>query len=50
MQEKRNKADLIIKQIHVKPINVTIKHVTKGIQIIADMETPANFRQSQKEQ
>ena len=45
MQEKRKDADFIIKQIHVKPINVTIKHTIKGIQRIADMETPANFRQ-----
>ena len=45
MQEKRKDADYIIKKIHVKPINVTIKHVTKSLQIIADMETPSNFRQ-----
>ena len=40
MQEKRKDADYIIKKIHV-----TIKHVTKSLQIIADMETPTNFRQ-----
>ena len=36
----------IIKQVHVKSINVTIKHVTKGIQRIEDMDTSANFRQN----
>ena len=45
MQEKRNDADYIIKQIHVKSIYVTIKHVTKSLQRIADMEAPTNFRQ-----
>ena len=36
----------IIKQVNVKSINVTIKHVTKGIQRIEDMDTPVNFRQN----
>ena len=45
MQEKRNNTDFIIQQIHVKPINVTIKHVTKALQRISDIETPTNFRQ-----
>ena len=35
-----------IKQVHVKFINVTNKHVTKGIKRIEDMEKPANFRQN----
>ena len=29
----------IIKQVHVKSINMTIKQVTKGIQRIEDMDT-----------
>ena len=37
---------LIIQQIHLKSINMTIKHVTKGIQRIEDMDTPADFRQN----
>ena len=45
MQEKRKDADYIIKKIHVKATNVTIKHVTKRLQLIADMERPTNFRQ-----
>ena len=45
MQEKRKGADYIIKKIHVKPINVTIKHGTNSLKIFADMETPTNFRQ-----
>ena len=36
----------ILKQVNVKYINVTIKHVTKGIQRIEDMDTPVNFRQN----
>ena len=32
-------------EIHVKPINVAIKYVTKSLQRIADMEAPTNFRQ-----
>ena len=35
----------IIKRLHVKSINVIIKHVTKGIQRIEDMDIPVNFRQ-----
>ena len=35
----------MIKNIHVKHINMTIKHVTKSLQRIADMEKPTNFRQ-----
>ena len=45
MQEKRKDEDYIIKNIHVKATNVTIKHVTKRLQLIADMERPTNFRQ-----
>ena len=45
MQEKRKDAEYIIRKIHVKPINVAIKHVTKSLQRIADMEAPTNFRQ-----
>ena len=37
---------LIIKQVHVKSINVTITRFTKGIQRIEDMDTPVNFRQN----
>ena len=44
MQEKRKDAEYIIRKIHVKPINVEIKHVTKSLQRIADMEAPTNFR------
>ena len=36
MQEKRN----------VKPKNVTIKHGTNSLEMIADIETPDNFRQN----
>ena len=36
----------IIKQANVKSLNVTRKHVTKGIQRIEDMDTPVNFRQN----
>ena len=46
MEEKGKSADFIIQQIHVKPLNVTIKDLTKGIHIIADMEMPGNFRKS----
>ena len=35
----------ILKLANVKPINVTIKHVKKGIERIEDMDTPVNFRQ-----
>ena len=42
MQEKRKDAEYIFKKSHVKPINVTYE---KSLQIIADMETPTNFRQ-----
>ena len=45
MQEKGKVADYIIKKIHVKPINETLKHGTNSFKIFADMETPANFRQ-----
>ena len=45
MQEKRKDAEYIIRKIHVKPINVAIKYVTKSLQRIADMEAPTNFRQ-----
>ena len=45
MQVKIKDAEYIIKKIHVKPINVALKHVTKSLQRIADMETPTNFRQ-----
>ena len=45
MQEKRKDAEYIIRKIHVKSINVAIKHVTKSLQRIADMEAPTNFRQ-----
>ena len=45
MQEKRKDAEYIIRKIHVKPINLAIKHVTKSLQRIADMEAPTNFRQ-----
>ena len=38
----------IIKQVHVKSINVTIKHATKGIQRIEEMDTSANFRQNKE--
>ena len=31
--------------MHVKHFNVTVKHVTKSLQIIADTKTPTNFRQ-----
>ena len=36
----------ISKQVNVKSINVTIKHVTKGIKRIEDMDTSANFIQN----
>ena len=45
MKENRKDADYIIKNIHVKPINMTIKHVTKSLQIIADIDTLTKFRQ-----
>ena len=45
MREKRKDAEYIIRKIHIKPINVAIKHVTKSLQRIADMEAPTNFRQ-----
>ena len=45
MLKKIKDADFSVQQIYVKPINVTIKHVTKDIHIIADMETPNNLRQ-----
>ena len=45
MLEKRQDADFIIQQIYVKHINVTIKHMKKGIHRIADMQTQANLRQ-----
>ena len=45
MQEKRKDPDYIVKKIHVKPINLTIKHGTNSLKIFADMETPTNFRQ-----
>ena len=35
----------IIKQVNLKSINVTIKHVTKGIQRIAYMKKPAHLKQ-----
>ena len=34
------------RQVHVKSVNVTIKHVTKGIERIEDMDTSANFKQN----
>ena len=46
MEEKGKSADFIIQQIHVKPLNVTIKDLTKGIHIIADMEMPGNFKKT----
>ena len=45
MREKRKDAEYVIRKIHIKPINVAIKHVTKSLQRIADMEAPTNFRQ-----
>ena len=45
MQEKGKVANYIIKKIHVKPINETIKHGTNSLKIFADMETPTKFRQ-----
>ena len=45
MQENRKDEDYIIKKIHVRAINVTIKHMTKSLQIFADMETSTNFTQ-----
>ena len=45
MQEKRKDAEYIIRKIHAEPINVAIKHVTKSLQRIADMEAPNKFRQ-----
>ena len=36
----------IIKQVHIESMNVTIKHVKKGIQRIEDMDTSANFIQN----
>ena len=44
MQEKRKDSEYIIRKIHVKPINVVIKHVKKSLQRISDMEAPTNFR------
>ena len=38
----------ISKQVNVKSINVTIKHVIKGIQRIEDMDKPVNFIQNVK--
>ena len=46
MQGEKECRFFIIKQVHVKSINVTIKHVTVGIQRIEDMDTSANFRQN----
>ena len=43
MQEKRKDADYIVKKIHVKPINLTIKHGTNSLKLFADMETPTNL-------
>ena len=45
MQEERKDAYYIIRKIHVKPISLSIKHVTKSLQRIAGMEAPTNFRQ-----
>ena len=45
MQEKGKVEDYIIKNIHVTPINETVKHETNSLKIFADMETPTNFRQ-----
>ena len=45
MKEKRKEADYIIKKMHLKSINVTLKHVTESLQIIDCMETTTNFRQ-----
>ena len=35
-----------IQHIHVISINVTLKHVKKGVQRIEDIDKPANFRQN----
>ena len=61
LQEKRKNANFIIQHIYsiytyiytyiytayiqLKPTDFTTKHVTQGIQRIAEMETPANLRQ-----
>ena len=45
MQEKNKGADYIIKKIHVKPINVTLKHEANSLKIFPDIETPTFFRQ-----
>ena len=44
MQEKIKHAEYIIKKLHFKPIKVAFNYVTKGLQKIADMETPTTFR------
>ena len=46
MEERGKSADFIIQEIRVIPLNVTIKDLTKGIHINADMEMPGNFRKS----
>ena len=45
MQENRKDAEYTIRNIHVKPINVAIKHVTKSLLMIAYMKAPTNFFQ-----
>ena len=45
MQEKIEDAEYIIKKIHIKRINMVLKHVIKSLQRIVDMETPTTFRQ-----
>ena len=39
MQGEKGCRFFIIKQVHVKSINMAIKRVTKGIQRIEDMDT-----------
>ena len=43
MHEKRNNKFITSKR-YIKNLIVTLKHVTKSLQIFADIETPTQFR------
>ena len=44
IQEKIKNAEYFIKKNYVKPNNMALKHVTRSLQRIDNMETPTNFR------
>ena len=48
MQEKIKDTEYMIKMMHVKPINMAVKHVTKSLQRIVDIDTPTTFRQDKR--